>query len=141
MKYLLDTNVVSERIRPQPDEAVVAWLKEHTDDCALSVMTLGELFFGVERLAAGKRRNQLERKVRFLWEDWSDAILPLMESEAAEWGRYARLLEEEFGSNALKQFDLRDTWIAATARVSALTIVTRNARHFPFCETLNPFSS
>ena len=58
---------------------------------------------------------------------------------AFEWGRYAAELEAAYGTDWWKQFDQRDTMIGAIAREYGLTVVTRNQRHFPFCNTVNPF--
>src|SRR5574337_1884426 len=70
MSFLLDTNVVSEWVKPQPHPAVITWLDEVDEDRVfLSVVTLTELRYGVERLAAGKRRKRLE--------DWLEHELPL----------------------------------------------------------------
>ena len=58
MSFLLDTNVVSEWLKPRPDAGIVAWLAGADEDRVfLSVMTLAELRFGIERLAAGRRRT------------------------------------------------------------------------------------
>jgi predicted nucleic acid-binding protein len=48
-------------------------------------------------------------------------------------------LETGYGSDWWKQFDLRDTFIAGIAREYGLTVATRNTKHFPYCETVNPF--
>lgn len=62
MSFLLDTNVVSEPTKPRPNPGVVVWLAAvDEDDVFLSVITLTELRYGVERLAQGRRRKQLDR--------------------------------------------------------------------------------
>ena len=59
--YVLDTNVVSEWVRPRPDLGVIAWLAEVDEDRVfLSVVTLAELRHGIERLADGRRRRRLD---------------------------------------------------------------------------------
>ena len=61
MSFLLDTNVVSEWVRPRPDAGVVAWLAEADEDRVfISVVTLAELRYGIERLTAGQRRRRLD---------------------------------------------------------------------------------
>jgi predicted nucleic acid-binding protein len=65
MKYLLDSNIVSEPVKAKPDPAVVAWLDSHELECAVSTITLAELRYGIERLPQGKRRRQLERDFAF----------------------------------------------------------------------------
>jgi predicted nucleic acid-binding protein len=81
----------------------------------------------------------LERELDFLVEDLEGRILPLDQAEASEWGRYAARLEAQFGVDALRQFDIRDTLIAATALENGLTVATNNQRHFPLVPTVNPF--
>ena len=61
MSFLLDTNVVSEWVRPRPDAGVVAWLAEADEERVfISVVTLAELRHGIDRLAAGQRRRRLD---------------------------------------------------------------------------------
>ena len=65
MNFLLDTNVVSEWVRARPDEGVVAWLANVDEDRVfVSVVTLAELRYGVERMAEGRRRGRLEEWLR-----------------------------------------------------------------------------
>lgn len=139
MKYLLDTNITSEPTRPKPDPAVMAWLEKNQSDCAISTISLAEIRFGIERLPEGKRKNHLDKQFRFLLEDLSEAILPFDVLEAAEWARYAALLEKRMGQGWFEQIDLRDTMIAAVARTHELIIVTRNIRDFPETKLINPF--
>ncbi len=61
MNFLLDTNVVSEWTEPRPDSGVVAWLAEADEDRVfISVVTLAALRHGIERMAAGARRDRLD---------------------------------------------------------------------------------
>ena len=65
MSFLLDTNVVSEWVRPQPDPGVVGWLAQVDEDRVfLSVITLAELRYGIQRMATGSRRDRLDRWLR-----------------------------------------------------------------------------
>jgi predicted nucleic acid-binding protein len=140
MIWLLDTNIVSELTKPAPDSNCVAWLEARAADCAISAITLAELRWGIERLGDGKRKTERERDYRFLLEDYTGRFFDFDGPAAAEWGRYAAELEAEFGADWWKQYDFRDTQIAAIAREYGLTVVTRNAKHFPFVQTENPFS-
>ena len=124
MKYLPDTNVLSEE-----------WLQLHAEECALSVLVLGELACGVEALPAGKRKGELEKRLRFLQEDYADRILPVDAAVIWEWSRYRARVAG--GS----QLALMDTLIAATALAWGLTVVTRNQADFPAIPQINPFSS
>lgn len=65
MSYLLDTNVLSEPMKERPNSGVLAWLSQANEDGVfVSVMTITELRYGVERLAIGKRRERLEGWLR-----------------------------------------------------------------------------
>lgn len=139
MTFLLDTNIVSETSKPQPSANVVKWLLGHRGKCSLSAITLAEMRHGIERLSEGKRKSSLETKFHFLAEDYAEFLYEFDGPAAYEWGRYAAELEVQYGSDWWRQFDLRDTQIAAIAREYGLTIATRNTAHFPFCETVNPF--
>lgn len=139
MTWLLDTNIVSELSKPVPDATCVSWLEERAADCSISTITLAELRWGIERLTDGKRKAELERDYRFLLEDYQGRFFEFDAAAAGEWGRYAAELEAQFGADWWKQFDFRDTMIAAIAREYGLTVATRNIKHFPFCRADNPF--
>ena len=65
MTFLLDTMVVSEWVRPRPDRGVVAWLAAADEDrIFMSVVSLAELRYGIERMAAGNRRKRLDEWLR-----------------------------------------------------------------------------
>lgn len=57
LSYLLDTNILSELVKPQPNAGVVAWILNHPEQlCFISVVTLSELQFGIERMPASARK-------------------------------------------------------------------------------------
>ncbi|HZF00632.1 MAG TPA: PIN domain-containing protein [Methylomirabilota bacterium] len=136
---MLDTNIVSETSKPQPNDNVVKWLQAHRNDCALSAITIAEMRHGIERLPEGKRKTTLEKQFDFLVEDYAEHFYEFDGAAAYEWGRYVAELEAEYGADWWKRFDLRDTQIAAIAREYGLIVATRNVDHFPFCQTKNPF--
>ncbi len=140
MTYLLDTNVVAEVSKPTPDAQCIAWLKAHRGQCGLSAITLAEIRYGIERLPDGKRKTVAETEFQFLVEDYAGLFLDFDGAAATEWGRYAAELEAGHGPGWWRQFDLRDTQIAAIAREYGLTVATRNVKHFPYCATENPFT-
>lgn len=138
MKYLLDTNILSERGKPEPEARCVDWLRRHGADCAVSTITLAELRYGVERLPEGKRKRALAKKLDFITADYRENVLEFDEPAAAEWGRYLARLEKTFGSGILDQLDYPDTQIAAIALACGMRVVTNNARDFPTIATINP---
>lgn len=134
MRFLLDTNVLSEVMKPTPDLAVEEWLEQNDSECVLSVLVLAELADGIEALPEGKRKAGLARKLDFMREDFAEQTLVFDEACAWEWARYcneARAIGVEP--------PVLDSLLAATARVWGFTLVTRNESDFPLMNVLNPF--
>ena len=127
MKLLLDTNVVSEWVRPSPDPGVARFLAELDEDRAfLSVVTIAELRFGIERLKAGVRRSRLEQWVTVeLAERFAGRVLGVDVALAELWGVVLAR-----GRTLGRPLSAMDALIAATASAHALTIVTRNVADF-----------
>ena len=140
MLWLLDTNIVSELWKPSPNVHVQIWLDENKDDCALSEITFGELNYGLHRLPFGRRRSELERRIRFLRQDYADMILSFGAAEAEAWGQHAAEVEAERGKSYWTARTVRDSALAGTARAWGLTIATRDTGGFLFVPTLNPFT-
>lgn len=138
--YLLDTNVVSEPGKKPPSQKCLAWLEKHGLESGISTITIAELRWGIERLADGKQKSQRNRDFDFLMDDYRGRFFEFDGPAATEWGRYVAELEAEFGSDWWETYDFRDTQIAAIAREYGLQVVTRNEKHFPFCEVVNPFA-
>ena len=135
MSYLLDTNVVSELVRPKPDTRVVAWFRGTPDSALhLSVLTTGELRSGVERLAASSRRERLRTWLEQELPDWfEDRLLAVSPAVADRWGRLV--------AAARRPLPIVDSLLAATALHHDLRLVTRNSADFRFdgLETINPW--
>ena len=127
MRFLLDTNVVSEPTRPKADQAVVAWLDDIDEDEAfISVITITEIRFGIDRLAPGTRRKKFDRWLeRDLSERFAGRILPIDVEVADVCGRVKARSEA-----AGRPMGDRDAYIAATAQAHGMTLVTRNVRDF-----------
>lgn len=87
MKWLLDTNILSELMKSQPHAALLAWLEAHEAESFLSSISIGEMVCGIERLPSGKKRRRLERALKFLREDYAERLLDFTEGAAVEWGR------------------------------------------------------
>lgn len=138
MSFLLDTNVVSEWVRPRPDPGVVAWLAAADEDRVfLSVVSLAELRHGIDRLADGRRRHSLDAWLREqLPLRFADRILPVDRAIADRWGVLVARRDA-----AGRPIGAMDAFIAATAAVHGLTLVTRNAADFRsvVMEIVNPW--
>jgi toxin FitB len=125
--FLLDTNVISDLIRPRPEPKVTAWIEATSESLLyLSVLTLGEIRKGITSLRDSPRRVVLEAwlgsdlAVRF-----ANRILPVDESVADRWGRIAADSAAE-GS----PLSVIDGLLAATALHHNLTLVSRNVKDF-----------
>lgn len=127
MRFLLDTNVISEPTRARPNRGLLAWLAEVDEDSVfLSVVTIAELRYGIERLVAGKRRDHLDAWLRKDLESrFEGRILPVDFGIADACGRLMAR-SESMG----RPVEPRDAFIAATAEVHGLTLVTRNTSDF-----------
>lgn len=127
MSFLLDTNVVSECVRPRPDPGVVSWLAETDEDRVfISVITLAELRYGIERMTAGQHRHRLDEWLREeLPLRFEGRVLPIDAAIANTWGRLTALREMSG-----RPIGAADAFIAATAEARDLTLVTRNVSDF-----------
>lgn len=124
MSYLIDTNVLSELRRKQPDPNVVSWMQARPrPSLHLSVLTLGEIGKGLERVDDAKRKQSLL--------DWLEVGLPhyfvgrLLGIDAVTADRWGRLMAQ-----AGRPLPAIDGLLAATALQHDLTLVTRNIRYF-----------
>lgn len=124
---VLDTNVVSELMRPRPDEAVVRWVDDQPDgQVAITAVTAAELLYGAARLPAGLRQRTLvERVVGMLRDDFADRILPF-DADAAE--RYALVVVER--ERRGRPISAADAQIAAICSSHGAVLATRNGRDF-----------
>ena len=126
MSYLLDTNVISEVVKRKPDKRVIAWLNElPVDALFVSVLTLGEIRKGVERLGDGKRREKLRLWLEHDLPEWFNGRILAVDTPVAD--RWGRLLAE-----AGRPLPTIDSLLAATALHHELRLVTRNAGDFDF---------
>jgi predicted nucleic acid-binding protein len=139
MSLLLDTNVLSEGMKPQPNAGVLTWLTTVDEDRVyISVVTLTELRYGIERMAAGARRKPLEDWLqRELPLRFDGRILPVDETIADASGRIVAR-----SASVGRPIEAIDAFLAATAEVHRLTLVTRNQSDFQAVlkTTLNPWT-
>ena len=123
MTYLVDANVLSEATKPDPNPAVLAWLKQNEREIGVDPFILGEIRFGILLLPVGKRRQNLDR-----WFREGVAKVHCVAWEAATGMRWAKLLADLRASG--QAMPIKDSLIAATALVHGFILVTRNVRDF-----------
>jgi tRNA(fMet)-specific endonuclease VapC len=127
MKWLLDTCAISELVSRQPNKKVVEWIDDmKSESLYLSVITIGEIRKGVEKLPDSKRRDAIHN---WLTEDlclrFKDRIMPLDVDVLLTWGILIGRLEKEGRS-----MSAIDSLIAATVLHHDFILVTRNEEHF-----------
>lgn len=134
---IVDTNVVSEMMRPSPHPALIDWFnRQPSYDVFVSAVTEAELRYGLELLPLGRRRSELTREFERILEEFGDRIVPF-DSPAAK--LYAVIMA---GRRAMgREIRMADCMIAATARSRDAAIATRDIGGFQHCgiEVVNPW--
>lgn len=140
MNYLLDTNVLSETFRPQPSPDVLRWLAELDEDRGfVSVITIAELRRGALILAPGRRRDTLMSWIDVdLRDRFAGRIMPVDIDVTDRWSEL--MAASRAGGRGV---GVMDGFIAATALVHGLTVVTRNVSDFAFLldRVVNPWGA
>lgn len=140
MRYLLDTNIISNIIKPSPSETLVAWMAAQFDqDLFLASLTIGEIRRGILEKPPGKRRDHLEA-----WfsgpdgpqELFAGRVLPFDEKASLVW---ARLMAA--GRAEGRPRSALDTIIAAVAETNGCVLVTDNEKDFAGIRIINPLRS
>ena len=126
MRYLVDTNIVSEAGRANGHPAVRAALASiRDDDLFLSVITVGEIASGIAKLPTGKKRRELEEWFAVTEDQFADRLLPIDAAVARAWGEVTAAV-----AKAGRVLHAADGLIAATALHHGLRLLTRNGSDF-----------
>lgn len=135
---LIDTNIISELMKPVPDAIVIEWIdRQEISQLFISTITIAEISYGLNVLPEGNRRNDLERSFNnAILEAFENRILAFDESAAYNYGKimsYRKKLGQPMG--------VPDGQIAAIASTHNAAVATRNVRDFINCglELINPF--
>ncbi|RDJ04824.1 type II toxin-antitoxin system VapC family toxin [Rhizobium grahamii] len=121
----LDTNVVSETLRKDSNEAVMAWLVRFDAELALPTVTVAEIAFGIQKIRPDQRAERLEQGLTEWRRRFADRMFGLTEEAALAYG--------EIMGQAVRQgqaMSVPDAMIAAIARVNGGRLATRNVRDF-----------
>ncbi len=135
---VLDTNVISEIMRPAPDQGVAAWLAAQDPlDLATTSITLAEIQRGIVKLPKGKRRSGLEERFSAFVEEAFSGRLLVFDKDAAYVCGDVSAEREERGLHA----DIVDMMIAAIVKTVGATLATRNTSDFDACgiPLINPW--
>ncbi len=136
MTYLVDANILSEAVKPQPHLRVVEWLRHNEREIAVDPVILGEIRFGILLLPPGQRRRRLDH--------WF--VEGVQKLQCIAWNsetglRWAKLVYDlRVAGNSMP---IKDSMIAATSLVHRLTVVTHNTRDFlkAGVKVIDPFSA
>ncbi|MEP6902054.1 MAG: type II toxin-antitoxin system VapC family toxin [Actinomycetota bacterium] len=137
MRFLLDTNIISEPKQKKPNAQVLEWLDAQDESkLFLSVLTVGEIRKGISRLESGKKKAELEQWLEKLRSRFLRRILSLTEKTFLVWGKMSGEFEDK--GIARPAFD---SLLEATALEQDLILVTRNVKNFQNSQVtiLNPW--
>ncbi|QOR69340.1 type II toxin-antitoxin system VapC family toxin [Ruania alkalisoli] len=134
---VVDTNVLSEPLRPSPDPLVLAWLAGHQQQIALTTISIAELLYGARRLPKGRGQSHLLAAIDQLVESAADRLYDFDRAAAAS---YASLRSER--DRAGQPGATEDLMIAGICRVHHASLATRNGRDFLGCglQLIDPWS-
>ena len=126
MTIVLDTNVVSELVRPLPDQSVMRWFAGRSvEDFAITSITVAELFYGCWCMPPGRRQHELSVVLNHMLSPFVERVLPFDATSAL---RYARIKTERERSG--RPIMIADAQIAATALANDCELATRNVKDF-----------
>jgi predicted nucleic acid-binding protein len=137
MRYLLDTNIISNVTKPSPSPSLLTWMAEQDDDdLFIASLTVAEIRRGILEKPAGRHRNELE--------DWfvgsegpqalfAGRVLPFDGAAALIWARFMA-----DGKSSGRTRSALDTIIAAVAEANGCIVVTDNEKNFAGIEIINP---
>ena len=142
LAWLIDTNVISEMMRPQPEPRVAAFLDSiAAEGIGLASITVWEVLDGIGRLAPGRRRDSLAHR-------FHDLLDELFEDRIVDWSladaqACARIMEEKRRRGEPLDDHIPDAFLAAAAASRGLAVVTRNTGEFrnTGVETVDPWTA
>ena len=125
--FVLDTNVVSELMKPDPNPSVLDWTySQSRDELYITTISEAELWFGMEIMAEGRRRQQVAARIRRMLERFFGGRILPFDSAAAR--AYASMVAQRRRTGAI--VPILDAQIAAIALSRQAAVATRNVRHF-----------
>jgi toxin FitB len=135
VSFVLDTNVVSELMKPRPDPLVLAWAETNEEACFLSALSVGEIERGIGLLPIGRKKERLTAAFSAFLRAVGEQILSFDVAIARRWAALT-VHWQRLG----RRLSVLDSMIEATALHWNLTLVTRNTSDFVEARTLNPWA-
>lgn len=134
--YLVDTCVISEVMKPKPNDAVVEWLCDNSNELRLSAITVKELYYGALRMDEGRRKDALITVIENIVWLYSEDIIPFDKRAAIICARIHNRAQREGFTPTIEDLE-----IAATCLSNDMTLVTRNVKDFDYLgvSLFNPF--
>jgi predicted nucleic acid-binding protein len=133
LRFLLDTNIITEVAKPRPNARVLNWLMAHEVASGIPSVAVAERYQGAYT-APAEQRVRLLAEVDLFIREFGETVVPFDAEAARVWGEYVSR-----PALKLKPRSYPDTQIAAIALSRGLTLVTRNTKDFPEVPVLNPF--
>ena len=138
MKYVLDTNIISEIAKPQPNDNTINWIQDHTDDVAITAVSLEELYYGISIMPEGKKKLKLKESIDSIVKDCTDRTLPF-DAFCGYLCAKARADAQKAG----RVGTIEDFMIAAICMRHNAALITRNVKDFDYIdglEVIDPFT-
>jgi len=136
--FILDTNIISETLKPRPDSNVIAWLFQNEHRLYLTAVTIGEMFTGALRLPMGKRRENLLLAIERITDNFANRVFAF-DCPAAQ--IYARMQDATHRSGLA--LTVEDGMIAAICSAARATLATHNTQDFAHLgiDLIDPFTA
>ena len=136
MKYILDTNIISEMTRPQPDFNALCWVQDHCDDVYMTSVAVKELYYGILIMPEGRRKTVLRDRIDAIVRDCVDKTLPF----DAFSGFLCAEMHAEM-RRAGRGVTIEDCMIAAICKCHGCVLATHNMKDFEHfgIEVIDPF--
>jgi toxin FitB len=123
--YLVDTNILCESMKASPAAKVLSWLEANEPLIGISTFSIGEIHYGIELLANGKRQTELRKWLGTLRTRFAESIIPFDGAVAVKWGSLRAALDQHG-----HKMPVVDGLLAATALEHGLILVTANTKDF-----------
>lgn len=136
MRYVLDTNIISEFLKPDPNQNAIWWAQDYNADLLLNVVSIQELYFGIFTMPDGKRKARLKESIDAIVQECTDRILPF-----DAFAGYLCAEMHALANAAGRPGTIEDLMIAAICKRNEVVLATHNVKDFDYLgiEIVDPF--